>query len=169
MVVGPSGPTLERVSSTLLERVTFDAACAARRTTHPQPPPVPGAFGDAELLDRLTRHDRGVVMAWSPHMPLSVDEHAEVQAAARALDLSVVLVLDPLADVAFARRVAIERGLPPGAAAPLASIELAFRGMTTHAPSFQLFAAGRLVGPVLYGYRDRASLAVALTAILGAP
>ena len=102
-------------------------------------------------------------------MPLSVDEHAELQATARALELSVVLALDPLADVTFARRVAAERGLPPGATAPLASIELAPRGMTTHTPSFQLFAAGRLVGPVLYGYRDRATLTAALTAILDAP
>jgi hypothetical protein len=56
VTVGPSGSSLGRVSETTLERVTFDAGCAAQRTTQPQPPPAPGSFLDTRLLARLARH-----------------------------------------------------------------------------------------------------------------
>lgn len=73
---------------------------------------------------------------WSPHMPLSVDEYAELEDAAAALKLSLLAVLDPGAEPGFARRVARERGLPESALARLGAIELAFRGgsLDPHAP-----------------------------------
>jgi hypothetical protein len=87
-------------------------------------------------------------------MPLSVDQHAVLGQVAADLNLVVVPLLDPGADDAYAARVARDRGLAPESTRPLGGIELAFRGMTTHTPSLQPFAGGRLVGPVLYGYRS---------------
>jgi hypothetical protein len=99
-------------------------------------------------------------------MPLSVDQHAVLARVARDLALTVVPLLDPAADPDYAARVARERGLPAEVMRPLASVELGFRGLTTHTPSLQVFSGGRLVGPVLYGYRSEAPLRAALEAVL---
>jgi hypothetical protein len=100
-------------------------------------------------------------------MPLSVDQHAVLAEVARDLGLVVVPLLDPAADRDYADRVARERGLGAESTRPLGGVELAFRGMTTHTPSLQLFAGGQLVGPVLFGYRNAAALRLALENALG--
>lgn len=154
---------LERVSASLRESRRFGPRCEVVDVSE-----ATGVerrrdgFTDGALAARLARGDTGVILVWSPHMPLSVDQYEVLAAVAREMGLALVPVLDPVADTGYARRVATERGLPEAALQPLAGIELAFRGMTTHAPSVQVFSGGRLVGPVLYGYRsvDAARLAI---------
>jgi hypothetical protein len=158
---------LERVGPTTLETYRFDRACEAHsEAATPLPAVRAGGFGDAQLARLLATGATGVILIWSPHMPLSVDQYRELSAAAAAMRVDVVALLDPLADAGFAARVAGERGLPAATLRPAAGVELAFRGMTTHAPSLQVFARGRLAGPVLYGYRPRAALQAALEAVL---
>jgi hypothetical protein len=157
---------IERITATRIERLRFDDECVATEFVVDAPVPEPGAFTDSDLIARVARGGRGVFLLWSPHMPLSVDQHAVLTAVAQELGLEVVLLLDPTADGNYAARVAGERGLPPGATRPLGGIELAMRGITTHTPSLQVFAAGRLVGPVLYGYRGSAALRDALERVI---
>lgn len=163
---GPRQVALERITSTRVERLRFDEACAVSELAVASPPPPQGAFGDSDLITRIAREDRGVVLLWSPHMPLSVDQHAVLARVAPDLSLTVISLLDPAADPDYAARVSRERGLPAEATRPLGGVELALRGMTTHTPSLQVFAGGRLIGPVLYGYRSEAPLRAALTALL---
>jgi hypothetical protein len=158
----PGGLLLERITSTRMERRRFTEACAATDSAVAIPRAAPDAFTDGELITRVARADRGVVLLWSPHMPLSVDQHAVLAEVARELGMVVIAVLDPSADPGYAARVAGERRLPPDATLPLGGVELAFRGMTTHTPSLQLFAGGRLIGPVLYGYRSATALRAAI-------
>ena len=158
----PRELTLERITSTRIERLRYDPACAVGEFAVATPPVAPDAFTDSELITRVARGGRGVFLLWSPHMPLSVDQHAVLAGVAREFGLMVVPLLDPGAEADYAARVARERDLPREATRPLGGIELAFRGMTTHTPSLQLFAGGQLIGPVLYGYRN----AEALRAIL---
>jgi hypothetical protein len=162
----PGQVALERISSTRTERVRFDEECAVTEFAVANNVPPPGAFGDSDLIARIAREDRGVVLLWSPHMPLSVDQHAVLARVARDLGLTVVPLLDPGADPDYAARVVQERGLPAEAARPLGGVELAFRGMATHTPSLQVFSGGRLVGPVLYGYRGEVPLRAAIEAAL---
>ena len=56
--------------------------------------------------------------------------------------------------------------MPSSAAQPIGGIELAYRGMTTHAPSVQVFADGKLKGRVLYGYRSHDAARLAITEVL---
>ena len=132
-----------------------------------EPPNRGDVFTDHALSARLARGDAGVILVWSPHMPLSVDQYEVLVPVTRDLGLALVVVLDPSADPGYARRTARERGLPDAALVPLGGIELTFRGMTTHAPSVQAFADGRLVGPVLYGYRAGATARLAIERALG--
>jgi hypothetical protein len=159
---------IERVTATRVERLRFDDACAAAEFAVATPVPPPGAFTDSELIARVARGERGVFLLWSPHMPLSVDQHAVLTEVARELGLTVIPLLDPAADTGYAARVARERGLPPEATRPLGGIELAFRGLTTHTPSLQVFSGGTLIGPVLYGYRGGAALRQTLDSVLHA-
>lgn len=128
--------------------------------------PTPGAFSDPDLAARLATGDSGVILVWSPHMPLSVDQYDVLATVTKELGLSLVAVLDPGADVDYARRVAAERHLPASAAQPLESTELAYRGMTTHAPSVHVFANGKLKGRVLHGYRSHDAARLAITEVL---
>lgn len=162
----PRQVALERISSTRIERLRFDDECAVSEFAVATHAPPPGAFGDSDLIIRIARDDRGVVLLWSPHMPLSVDQHAVLARVARDLGLTVVSLLDPGADPDYAARVVRERGLPADATRPLGGVELASRGMTTHTPSLQVFTGGRLVGPVLYGYRAEEPLRATLEAVL---
>lgn len=161
----PHHLALERISSTRIERLRFDDECAIGESAVAMPPPPPDAMGDTDLITLVARTDRGVILLWSPHMPLSVDQHAVLARVARDLNLTVVSLLDPAADRGDAARVASDRGLPAGSTRPLGGVELAFRGMTTHAPSLQAFAGGRLIGPVLSGYRSEEALRAALDAV----
>jgi len=166
--VSPSGDVwLERVSASRRESRRFGSRCEALAG----PEAVGGearenGFTDEELASRLARGDAGVILVWSPHMPLSVDQYDVLASVTRELGLALVAVLDPEADPAYGRRVARERGLPDAVLQPLDGIELAFRGMTTHAPSVQVFADGRLVGPVLYGYRAAETARLAIRGVL---
>jgi hypothetical protein len=157
---------VERVTATRIERLRFDDACEPTELAVAAALGTADAYGDSDLIAHVARLERGVFVLWSPHMPLSVDQHAVLAEVARDLGLVVVPILDPAADRDYANRVARERGLAPEATRPLSGVELAFRGMATHTPSLQLFAGGTLVGPVLYGYRSAAALRTVLEATL---
>jgi len=166
LTMDPAGEVmLERVTAADLESRRFGPSCEPilSRATRPV---VEGVFTDRDLAARLAQGDTGVILVWSPHMPLSVDQYGVLAAVTKELGLSLVTVLDPGADVDYARRVAAERQLPSSATQPIGGIELAFRGVTTHAPSVQVFAGGTLNGRVLYGYRSHDAARLAITEVL---
>jgi len=170
LVVAPAGDVwLERVAAERRETLRFGSGCEPDTSSEAAPAEGGDGFTDEVLASRLARRDAGVILVWSPHMPLSVDQHAVLAAVTRDLGMALVVALDPSADAGYARRVARERGLPEAALRPLAGIELPFRGMTTHAPSVQVFTDGRLVGPVLYGYRAPEAARLAIQRALGEP
>src|SRR5688572_9114480 len=72
--------------------------------------PVP--LDDAALEHLLRTERRFVLCVWSPHMPLSVDAVHALIRAGRKLDVPVVPLLDPRADLTFARTTAAAAGLP---------------------------------------------------------
>lgn len=162
----PRQVVLERISSTRIERLSFDDECGIGESAVAVTVPPPGAMSDADLITLVAREDRGVILLWSPHMPLSVDQHAVLARVAGNLGLTVVSLLDPAADPDYATRVARERTLPADSTRPLGGVELALRGMATHTPSLQVFAGGQLIGPVLYGYRSDDALRTVLEAVL---
>ena len=128
-----------------------------------------GAFTDRDLERTLRRVNRGVLYLWSPHMPLSVSGMRSLESATGQLGIALEPLLDPLADARYAMQTAAAEGLPPAALRPLASVELTFRDLTTHAPSIQVFADGRLVGGMLPGYRDPDYYRTFIERQLGAP
>jgi hypothetical protein len=151
--LAPDHATLTRIDATSLTRTTWAAGCAATTTTQPRHGAPPPAFGDADLIAVLASGARGVLYLWSPHMPLSVDGHAEVTAAARARGLIVEPLLDPAADRAFAASAAAAHGLPASALRVADAVELQFRELTLHAPSALVYAHGQFVGSPLRGFR----------------
>jgi hypothetical protein len=160
--------TVERVTAALVEGRRFGKACQTVDLGREERRSVKGSWTDAALAERLNQGDTGVILLWSPHMPLSVDAHEVLQALTREMGIALVAILDPESDSSYALEVARERGMPAETLRPLGGIELAFRGLTTHAPSIQVFSGGRLAGPVVPGYRDRAGFRLAIERLLGA-
>ena len=132
--------------------------------------PAAPALTDAGLAALLTATGSGVILIWSPHMPLSVDAHAHVAAAANALGVPLTTLLDPGADVDYARVAAARAGLPTTALRTFDSTVLAAHHATLHAPSVLVYADAQPVGVAVPGYRDAAGYARVIAARLtGAP
>jgi hypothetical protein len=165
--VAPDHATLTRVDAATLTRMTWAAGCTATTQTRPRQSAPPPAFSDADLTAVLASGARGVLYLWSPHMPLSVQGHAAVATAAQARGLTVEALLDPAADRAFAATEAADRGLPASALRVADAVELQFRELSLHAPSAAVFAGGRLVGPVLRGYRTADEYSEFFSRVLG--
>lgn len=151
--LAPDHASLTRVDATSLTRISYAAGCTATTNTWPRPSAPPPAFNDGDLAALLASGAHGVLYLWSPHMPLSVDGFAALVTAARTRGLRLEPLLDPAADRAFATTQAAARGLPTAALRVADAVELQFRELALHAPSAAVFADGRLVGPVLRGYR----------------
>jgi hypothetical protein len=169
LTVDPRGEArVERVTEALVEGRWFGRGCETMDAGREERTIAVGPWTDAALSERLREGDRGVILLWSPHMPLSVDAYPVLQALTREMGIGFVPMLDPTSNAAYARTVALERGMPAEALRPLGGVELAFRGMTTHAPSLQVFKGGQLQGPVVPGYRDRAGYRLSIERWLGA-
>ena len=151
-------PVLSRIAADLQLRIRFDRGCEPRRETiaGPRPSSALPVFDDSDLSALVASGDPGVILVWSPHMPLSVDAYPEMVRAAAALDLPLTVLLDPLADVDYARDVARTAAMPPMTLRSFHSVELAFRNATLHAPSVLVYAGGRMRGLAIPGYRDSA-------------
>ena len=156
---------LIQVRDSVATSLTFGPSCT-RLPEERHETRLQQGLSDRDLAARLAKGDSGVILVWSPHMPLSVDQYDVLVGVTKELGLSLIAVLDPGANVDYARRVASERQMPSSAAQSIGGIELAYRGMTTHAPSVQVFADGKLKGRVLYGYRSHDAARLAITAVL---
>jgi hypothetical protein len=166
--VDPHGEALvERITAARIESRRFGPDCVAVDIGRRELTIATDGWTDAELAERLRKGDTGVILLWSPHLPLSVDAYDLLLGLTREMGIELVVALHPEADAAYARSVALARGMPSSVLRPLAGIELVFRGMTTHAPSVQAFAGGRFLGPVLPGYRDREGFRLSIERALG--
>lgn len=159
---------LERIGGGVGEAVHLGPSCEPRAVpSSPLPPPPADAFDDQALSQVLAERGQGVILWWSPHMPLSIDQYDVLRAIEAPYTVRIVPVLDPLADRAQAERAVAAGRMPRAALRPAASVELAFRGMSTHAPSLLAFADGRLDGAVMFGYRDQAAMRPVLQRLFG--
>lgn len=158
--------TLARVAPDAVTTIRWTAGCQPTTTTGPRPRAAAPAFGDADLAAMLAGGRAGVLYFWSPHMPLSVDGYAQALAAARAHGLSVEPLLDPASNRAFAAESVAAGRLPATALRVVDAVELQFRELPLHAPALLAFRDGRLVGPVLRGYRTADEYADFLARVL---
>jgi hypothetical protein len=166
--VDPRGEALlERVTAARIEGRRFGPGCEAVEVDGRDRSVDANSWTDAALAEKLREGGAGVILLWSPHLPLSVDAHFLLLDLTREMGIDLVVVLHPEADIAYARSVALERKMHPSVLRPLGGIELVFRGMTTHAPSVQAFAGGRFEGPVIPGYRDREGFRLSIERALG--
>lgn len=108
---------------------------------------------DEEVRAVLDHGSPGVFYAWSPHMPLSVDGLSEILAAGERLGLTVIPVLSPHANVAYARDRIRGRDLPGNALRQSRSRELVDRDLFLHAPAILVFDDGNFLSPVIPGFR----------------
>lgn len=110
-------------------------------------------FTDDNLQKLVSHGGKGMVYAWSPHMPLSLAGLKEAQRAAKKMHLKLTVVLDPHANEIIARRSATKNKWDPETLRKIESLELFNRKMCTHFPAILLYARGKMVGPVYAGYK----------------
>ena len=113
------------------------------------------SFTDQTLRSLLQKVPAGILYAWSPGMPLSIERVASIREAGRLLRLPVFYILDPHADRALARRTAEGNGLSAADLRPMESIELFNRGLLQHYPSALVFSRGKIRGTLIPGWKDQ--------------
>jgi hypothetical protein len=161
--------SLTRVSGGQVTRITWSSDCQPTSDTQVRPAAPPPAFTDNDLSRLLARGQPAVLYLWSPHMPLSVDGYAQLVTAAGPRGLAVEPLLDAAADRRFADTSRTPGGLPESALRVVDSVELQFRELPLHAPAIAVISRGRLVGPVLRGYRTAAEYGAFFDRVLPAP
>ncbi len=147
---------LDRISAESVEKLTWNAQCASHSEKKYQKKAQKSGSGftDEDLLLTLRKYPAGgAFYLWSPHMPCSVKGLKEAENAAKTLGVKVVALMDPTSNRKFANATAKREGFSPDALKEVDSLELIFRGLTVHAPSFLLFSGGEIRGEVLRGYR----------------
>lgn len=152
----PGGARLIRLTPAAASLMEWSPTCAVTASERPRPAAAAPRFSDRDLAAAIDRAPRGVIYAWSPHMPLSVDGYRAIAQAAAARGLPVEVVLDPAADRAFAAAEVTRGRLPAAALRVSDSVELLFRDVHVHAPAAQLWAGGRLAGSALPGFHTAA-------------
>jgi hypothetical protein len=129
-------------------------SCDPRVAAHASKKETSGEFTDEHLRTLARKHKRGIVYAWSPHMPFSVNGFATIKKAAAKLGLEVFPVLDPGADATAARAAVEKNGLDQSAMMRMESTELFERNMPNHYPSVIVFSGGKVVGPTIPGFKE---------------
>jgi hypothetical protein len=114
-------------------------------------------FTDADLMKLVESGEKGLIMAWSPHMPLSAEAIKEARAAAKALGMKFTLVLDPHADSSFAEKFRQENRMNTSAMRKIQSIDLIYRGIPNHYPVVVPYSDGKLSVNLIPGHslKDR--------------
>jgi hypothetical protein len=109
------------------------------------------AFTDEALEAAIAHTRRGVIYAWSPHMPLSVLGLGYIHEAAKKLHADVITVLDPMAQARAVRDLVSQGKVKREATRRIASLDLLMRGMNVHYPSILVVRDGKIASHMLPG------------------
>lgn len=132
-----------------------ERSCSVARKRMPQPldqSRMRRNFSDADVKRLLERGRKGVILAWSPHMPLSVMAIAKAKAAADRLGVKFTAVLDPKAQGTLADAFLRRDRLDSRYLKRIESVELIMRGMHNHYPSLIVYGGGQIKAGLLPGY-----------------
>ncbi len=153
---------LSRITAQSLTRVRWDiASCApaVRVDAHPLPEKnLKNSFSDADLAKVLGSKKKGMIIAWSPHMTLSVGAAREAEQLGKELGIQVVVVRDPHSRDKVAKERLAKEKLPAAWSRKIQSVDLVMRDMLIHFPSILFFKDGRIQGHVFPGYEVKDQL-----------
>jgi hypothetical protein len=113
---------------------------------------------DHEIAEIVKSGKPGMIMAWSPNMPISYQGYAEGKKLAESMGLRFVAVVDPMADQDQTQAMAKAHGIVAQDARPMRSVELMARGMNLHYPSVLVFAHGQIADSLFPGYWEKVSV-----------
>lgn len=138
-------PSVHLISPQRILNVAYDGNCHATTTMNARIVKLDDRkFNDRELAQLIERNKTGLIYAWSPHMPLSIDGINEIKQAAAKLNLPVTFVLSPHANMEFAKKVLNEKKLPAEYLKVYDSLEMVERGSSLHFPSLLIYQNGKL-------------------------
>lgn len=125
-------------------------------------------FDDKNLENLLKEKPNSILFIWSPHMSLSLKSVKELTTAATELGLPITYVMDPLADQALAKSLALKNNLGPGALRRIDSFDLSMRNAQIHFPTLVVFRDGKICEGIQRGYRESFKFRAIITELFGA-
>ena len=143
-----------RVTPEQIDTLKFNSRCEVAKKTvkrNLDQQKMAVAFTDLDLENFIDSNpEGGLILAWSPNMPLSQQMIVNTRKVAEKNNIPLVLVVDPHADEALVDKVVAENNLV-NASRKIESLELIFQGMTTHYPSLLSIKDKRISSPVVPG------------------
>lgn len=123
-----------------------------RGSAHPSHQDGESDFTDRTLENLLNTSVAGVIYAWSPEMPYSIEGLLDVKKAAESVGAVFIPVLDPSSDVDMAMESLKQYGLQDQfRILQMRSEQLLVAGMTVHFPSLIVFKEKKLISPIYPG------------------
>lgn len=126
-----------------------------------------GAFTD-EYLKQITQNNaKGLIFAWSPHMPYSQPGIENIRKAAAELNVPVFLVLDPKADERGVAQAKKAWGLQDKDIKRMESVELLYRGLLNHFPGAIAFKDQKVIQSGYVGLKTESEYVTYFKKVLG--
>jgi len=113
------------------------------------------SFNDDTLKNIVDKYKKGVIYAWSPHMPLSVKGLKNIKKLSKEFGLKVYGVVDANSPTESVRKVASKSGISSLDQRKMESMELFMRGSALHFPSLLTFKDGKIKRHPKYGYEKK--------------
>lgn len=162
----PDGSVISKTSqSGRIEVVMKTPKCEKETKSYPHPKIAADVVGDSAIKTFIDKNKTGAIYVWSPRMTLSQDGITEIQKAAKAKKLPVMILMDK--DVSQAELVKLKKKLGDVVTRKVDSLEFKMRNVGQHYPALMVFKDSKILPGIKYGYEKSDRYQLDLTDMLG--
>lgn len=160
------GAVVSKVNQGGRIEVVFDGkTCAKKSTTYPHSAPKPQYKNDNDIARFIEKNQTGAIYVWSPRMVLSQKGLPEIKAAAKALKLPLLILLDK--NLSESEHQKLQKELGSGVTQRVDSLEFKLREVEQHFPALFVFKDAKILSGMKYGFEKAPLYQSDLTRMLG--
>jgi hypothetical protein len=162
----PKGSVISKVGQSGRIETSFEGKeCKKVTKAYPHSAPKKDHVDDKELRSFISSQKKGVIYVWSPRMGLSQKGIAEIQRAASALKLPLLILLDKeIPEVEFQK---LKKTMGNTLTKRVDSLEFRMRNVEQHFPAILVFNDSKILPEVKYGFEKSAGYQSDLSRMLG--
>lgn len=110
---------------------------------------------DTDIVKLIKKERNGVIYIWAPEMPFSVQGIKEIQKSTTEVGVNLTILLSPVSDINFAKKIVRENKLDPIILKRHRSLELHNRGIDLHYPSLLTYKESKMNRYARHGYEPK--------------
>ncbi len=110
------------------------------------------SLSDSDIQRLVATKKDGIIYIWAPEMPYSIEGIKEIEESAKKMKVNLTVLLSPVSDEQFARKVIKQKKLDTKFLKRHESRELHLRGVDLHYPSIITYKKAKLNRYARHGY-----------------